>query len=98
MDFRRDSFSDRVCDDLSQILLKYLSLEDKLKLECVSKQFQRTVFQKHYVFDERFLNFLFKGNTFVSESRLRGSSSDPRVGRNRYLNGFSSILKKCPNI
>ena len=40
--YRRDSFSDRVCDDLSEVILKYLSLEDKLRLECVSKQFQRT--------------------------------------------------------
>ena len=34
--------SDRVCDDLCEVILKYLSLEDRLKLECVSKQFQRT--------------------------------------------------------
>ena len=44
----RDSFSDRVCDDLSEVILQYLSLEDKLRLECVSKQFRRTVFQRQY--------------------------------------------------
>ena len=43
--YRRDSFEDRFCDDLSQVLLQFLSLEDKFKLEYVSKQFQRTVFQ-----------------------------------------------------
>ena len=46
--YRRDSFSDRFCDDLCEEILKYLSLKDKLRLECVSKQFQRTVFQRQY--------------------------------------------------
>ena len=46
--YRRDSFEDRFCDDLSQVLLQFLSLEDKLKLEGVSKQFQRTVFQSPF--------------------------------------------------
>src|SRR5437868_1725477 len=49
-EYGRDSFSDRVCDDLSEVILQYLSLEDKLRLECVSKQFQRTVFRRHYEF------------------------------------------------
>ena len=40
-----DSFSDRICDDLSEVILQYLSLEDRFRLECVSKQFQRTVFR-----------------------------------------------------
>ena len=44
VNYRRDSFSDRVCDDLCQFILQYLSLKDKLKYECVSKQFQRTAF------------------------------------------------------
>ena len=44
----RQSFDERVCDDLSEVILQYLSLEDKLRLECVSKQFQRTIFQKQF--------------------------------------------------
>ena len=44
----KKSFSDRICDDLCEEILQYLSLEDKLKLEGVSKQFQRTVLKKHY--------------------------------------------------
>ena len=48
VNYRRDSFSDRVCDDLSEVILQFLSLEDKLKLECVSKQFQRTVFLSQF--------------------------------------------------
>ena len=46
--YRRDSFEDRFCDDLCEDILQYLSLEGKFKLECVSKQFQRTVFQRQY--------------------------------------------------
>ena len=42
--FRRDSFEDRVCDDLCEVILQFLPLKYKLKLECVSKQFQRTAF------------------------------------------------------
>src|SRR5690348_5898056 len=45
---RRDSYEERICDDLSEVILQYLSLEDKLRLECVSQQFRRTVFTKHY--------------------------------------------------
>ena len=46
-DMKRKSFDYRVCDDLSEVLLKYLPIEDKLGFECVSKQFQRTIYQKH---------------------------------------------------
>ncbi|CAG2102113.1 unnamed protein product [Medioppia subpectinata] len=41
--YAKDSL-DRFGDDLCQLLLSYLSLEDRFRLECVSKQFQRTVF------------------------------------------------------
>ena len=43
--YRRDSFEDRFCDDLSEVLLQFLPKKDKFRLECVSKQFQRNVFQ-----------------------------------------------------
>ena len=51
--YRRDSFDDRFCDDLSEVLLQFLSLEDRLRLECVSQQFQRTIFQ---IIDELYLD------------------------------------------
>ena len=47
---KRQSFSERICDDLSQVI-QYLLIEDKLRYECVSKQFQRTVFEKQFVLD-----------------------------------------------
>ena len=34
-EYRRDSFSDRVCDDLCEHLLSFLSFEDKIRFECV---------------------------------------------------------------
>jgi hypothetical protein len=46
IDLKRDSFSDRFCDDLCEVLLSYLSLEDKIRFECVSKQFQNCIYIK----------------------------------------------------
>ena len=43
-----DSFDDRIWDDLSEEVLQFLPLEHKLSLESVSKQFQRTLFQKQF--------------------------------------------------
>ncbi|CAG2106118.1 unnamed protein product [Medioppia subpectinata] len=42
--YAKDSL-DRFGDDLFQVLLSYLSLEDRFRYECVSKQIQRTVFE-----------------------------------------------------
>ncbi|CAG2117504.1 unnamed protein product, partial [Medioppia subpectinata] len=36
---------DRFGDDLCALLLSYLSIKDRFQCECVSKQFQRTVFE-----------------------------------------------------
>ena len=44
---QRDSFDDRICDDLCEEVLQYLSLNDKIRLQCVSKQFSRLIFQRH---------------------------------------------------
>ncbi len=45
---RRQAFDCRICDDLCEVLLKYFSFEDKIKFECISKQFQRLIFNKQY--------------------------------------------------
>ncbi|CAG2123271.1 unnamed protein product, partial [Medioppia subpectinata] len=42
--YAKDSM-DRFGDDLFGLILSYLLLEDRFRLECVSKQFQRTVFE-----------------------------------------------------
>src|ERR1700712_2157133 len=61
---KSQSFSERICDDLSEVILQYLPLKDKLRLECVSKQFQRTVLQKQYelTIDKIFERLLSKNN------------------------------------
>ena len=49
VEYSRDSFSHRICDDLCEVILQYLSLEDKIRFECVSQQFQRKVFQRQHM-------------------------------------------------
>ncbi|CAG2101738.1 unnamed protein product [Medioppia subpectinata] len=57
--YAKDSL-DRFGDDLCQLLLSYLSLEDRFRYECVSKQFQRTVFESvvDIEIDDKILNKL----------------------------------------
>ncbi len=45
-EIKRQSFDERISDDLCKLILQFLSPHDKFRVECVSKQFQRTVFQK----------------------------------------------------
>jgi hypothetical protein len=80
--YRRDSFSDRICDDLSEVILQYLSLEGKVRLECVSKQFQRTIFIRHHEMTIE---------SMLSNLRLEGMSLIN-------MNSFESLIKRCPNI
>ena len=83
------SFDDRVCDDLSEVLLQFLPLEGKLRLECVSKQFQRTVFQKQFSIT---LYSCLQSNNEMSKY-FKGKSF-----KIYYSKSIESLLKKCPNI
>ena len=47
--YRRDSFEDRFCDDLCEDILQYMSLKDKLRLECVSKTVSRGLSSKESI-------------------------------------------------
>ena len=109
MCLRSDSFVDRFCDDLSEVILQYLPLKDKLRLECVSKQFQRTVFQKqneivfHMNFDgwgcldyyeQNLLSLVYLSVNEV----LEGIDPQFEVFKSCYYKPFESVLKKCPNI
>ena len=67
----RQSFSDRICDDLSEVILQYLSLKDKLRMECVSKQFRRTVFVKQSVIDSSDYIFYDKKDLFKPKSKAK---------------------------
>ena len=82
---KRQLFDERVCDDLCEEILQYLSLEDKLKLEGVSKQFQRSIFKKQYE-----LNV----NNMAFDDHDQSSAHDYCFD----LKSIESVLKKCPNI
>ncbi|CAG2116020.1 unnamed protein product, partial [Medioppia subpectinata] len=64
-DNRQQNSMDRFGDNLCALLLSYLSLEDRFRLECVSKQFQRTVFLNvmSIHINEEFVNKLIENNT-----------------------------------
>ena len=49
----RQSFDERVCDDLAEVILQFLPIEDKLRLRCVSTQFSRTILTKETYFSVR---------------------------------------------
>ena len=83
-DGRRDSF-ERLGDDLSEEVISYLSLKDKFRFECLSKRWQRLVFNK--VFE-------LKTNEAKGLIPLLRSSSDPNLVL-MDLKHFSSFVKKC---
>ena len=83
------SFDDRVCDDLSEVLLQFLPLDDKQRLECVSKQFQRTVFQKQFS--------ITLYSSLQSNYKISKQTEDKVFDRN-FMKSIEFLLKKCPNI
>ncbi|CAG2108468.1 unnamed protein product, partial [Medioppia subpectinata] len=86
LDYRRDSFGDRICDDLCEEVLKWLPIKDKIRLESVCKQFQRCVYKKEYFLDT---DSLFKRKKDVVSYKTT-----------KQLNAknFECLLKKFPNI
>ncbi|CAG2102922.1 unnamed protein product [Medioppia subpectinata] len=60
--YAKDSL-DRFGDDLFAIILSYLTIEDSFAYECVSKQFQRTVFDGvvNITLSDRFIREITKG-------------------------------------
>jgi hypothetical protein len=88
IDLRRDSMSDRICDDLCEILFTYLSFEDKIKFECVSKQWQKLIFNKQFILDINvFGNH--KKQHFLDKLLI------PKNDNKFDLKAFESVLKKC---
>ncbi|XP_054166184.1 uncharacterized protein LOC128963696 [Oppia nitens] len=83
----KDSF-DRFGDDLTELLLRYLSNNDRLRLDCVSKQWQSLIFirQTHLRFDDKL---------------LKSWSKDLDINFktvNQIVKLFESIVRKCPNL
>src|ERR1700728_3934119 len=60
---------DRFGDDMCELVLSYLSLSDKVRVECVSQQFRRCVYQKQYDFtiDKSVFEGLRKSNTTLGK-------------------------------
>ena len=95
------SFSDRFRDDLCEDILQYLSLVDKLRLQCVSKQFQRTVFKRQ---SELFINMKGpKDHKYFLKNKdkyliRRVNNYYYITSTDQSLNAFKALLKKCPKI
>ena len=83
--YAKDSI-DRLGDDLTEEVLQYLTLEDKIRLECVSKQWMRCLFNKQFVIE------IVDNKTHNSLNKL--------LDNRRQLNEqhLESVLKKFPNI
>ena len=108
--YRRDSFFDRFCDDLCEDILQYLPLKHKLRLECVSEQFQRTIFQRHYKLDIR-ISLKHKDQSFhsfkallkkcpnITSIDLKGDNRNVHnYNRNKFNDVFQLIIENCNNL
>ena len=86
--YLKNSF-DHFGDDLTELMLSYLTLEDKIRLECVSKQWRRLVFNKQFVIE-----------LSVNNSRNSLRKLFRRVENEIQVNeqALESVVKKCPNI
>ena len=87
--YPKNSF-DRFGDDLTELIVSYLWFEDKVRLECVSKQWRRLVFNKQTELD------IDKEETKHSLRRLIRSIGTFETSIDRQ--SLESVLKKCPNI
>ena len=70
--YPKNSF-DRFGDDLTELILQYLTLEDKVRLECVSKQWRRLVFNKQFTIEidsDSVKGFRFYRNNTLNVYRL----------------------------
>ena len=82
---------DRFGDDLTEEVIQYLTFADKVRLECVSKQWKRCVFQKQFAIE---LCKAVKRRPLGLKLLIR---LDEKKGILDYKS-LKSLLKKCPNI
>src|SRR5882757_7873233 len=75
---------DRFGDDLCEVLLSYMSLEDRFRYECLSKQWQSLVYktQTDLIVDDKHFRH-FGDNSYDSQ---------------RFQRFIQSVVKKCPNV
>ena len=82
--YSRDSF-DRFGDDLTELILSFMTFEDKIRFECVSKQWQRFVFNKQFAIG------ISRSNQESTKDSLIGLYRGSRIKRK----ALKSVLKKC---
>ena len=88
--FNKFSF-DRFGDDLTELILSYLSFEDKFRFECVAKQWRRLVFNKQLVLR---IDTSFNAQKNPKFNRLRNKFVSNSIDKS--LVGF--VIRKCPHI
>ena len=91
--FPKNSF-DRFGDDLTQLILRYLWFEDKVRLECVSKQWRSLIFNEQFCFEIHDISLFDSKQTKDSLNQLirrHSDHSNERIDRQ----ALESILKKC---
>ena len=82
MDIYPKNSMDRFGDDLTELILQYMTFEDKVRLECVSKQWRRLVFNKQFAIELDFSLY----------------DIEKPFNRLKDLRLLKTLLKKCPNI
>ncbi|CAG2100923.1 unnamed protein product [Medioppia subpectinata] len=98
---------DRFGDDLCALLVSHLDIEDRFRLECVSKQFQRTIFRSvvDIDFDDPFIQrediSIFKTMKKISKKCRNIQTIDFRYieeNNEYFLEVLPEILHKFPNL
>ena len=84
--FSANSFN-RFGDDLCELILSYLTFEDKIRLQSVSKQWNRTIFNKQLAFKYCY------DTDFMQQNELNFHRSNQDKERFNVL--FEKILQKC---
>ena len=93
--YAKDSF-DRFGDDLTELILSYLTLEDKVRLECVSKQWRSLVFNKQLVIEMvDIILYFFDNKTTILLNKIYRKIND-KIQLNE--KSLELLLKKCSNI
>ena len=103
--YAKDSM-DRFGDDLTEEVLQYLPIYwQTVRLECVSKQWRRLMYQKQSVLHlsgDNFINYNFTGysmNEFLAAVVPDSDDSDDEeLPKDWELKSLEKVLKKCPNI
>ena len=81
---------DRFGDDLTELILSFLWFEDKIRLECVSKQWKRCVFQRQFFIEIDF----YSNGSHNSMNKLIDNDYYHHLDEE----ALELVLKKCPNI